>query len=126
VAAVALGACLIEKHFILNREDGGPDSGFSIEPDELERLCKDSHDAWAAVGRVGYARQQAEEANRIFRRSVYFMRDIKAGETVQEQDIRRIRPGVGIEPKYANTLIGKKLNVDVTHGTPTSWEQFDE
>ncbi|EPC04105.1 hypothetical protein L861_02000 [Litchfieldella anticariensis FP35 = DSM 16096] len=126
VAAVALGACLIEKHFILNREDGGPDSGFSIEPEELERLCQDSKDAWAAVGKVGYMRQQAEKPNRIFRRSIYFMRDMKAGETVREQDIRRIRPGVGIEPKYFNTLIGKKLSVDVTKGTPTSWEQFNE
>jgi len=126
VAAVALGACLIEKHVTLNREDGGPDSGFSIEPDELERLCTDTRDAWAAVGKVGYARQQAEEANRIFRRSVYFMRDMKAGETVKEKDIRRIRPGIGIEPKHFSVLVGKTLKADVTRGTPTSWEQFDE
>ena len=126
VAAVALGACLIEKHFTLNREDGGPDSGFSIEPDELERLCTDTRDAWAAVGKVGYARQPAEEANRIFRRSIYFMRDMKAGETVKERDIRRIRPGIGIEPKHFSVLVGKTLKANVTRGTPTSWEQFDE
>ena len=126
VAAVALGACLIEKHFTLNREDGGPDSGFSIEPDELERLCTDTRDAWAAVGKVGYARQPAEEANRIFRRSIYFMRDMKAGETVKEKDIRRIRPGIGIEPKHFSVLVGKTLKANVTRGTPTSWEQFDE
>jgi N-acetylneuraminate synthase len=126
VAAVALGACLIEKHFTLNREDGGPDSGFSIEPDELERLCTDTRDAWAAVGKVGYARQPAEEANRIFRRSIYFMRDMKAGETVKERDIRRIRPGIGIEPKHFSALVDKKLKADVTRGTPTNWEQFDE
>ena len=126
VAAVALGACLIEKHFTLNREDGGPDSGFSIEPDELERLCTDTRDAWAAVGKVGYARQQAEEANRIFRRSIYFMRDMNAGETVKERDIRRIRPGIGIEPKHFSVLVGKTLKANVTRGTPTSWEQFDE
>jgi len=126
VAAVALGACLIEKHFTLSREDGGPDSGFSIEPSELERLCKDTRDAWAAVGKVGYTRQQAEEANRIFRRSVYFMRDMKAGEIVKEQDIRRIRPGIGIEPKHFSALVGKKLKADVTRGTPTNWEKFDE
>jgi pseudaminic acid synthase len=126
VAAVALGACLIEKHFILNRKDGGPDSGFSIEPDELGRLCKDARDAWAAVGKVGYGRQQAEEANRIFRRSIYFMRDMKVGETVSEHDVRRIRPGVGIEPKHFSALVGKTLKVDVTRGTPTCWEQFDE
>ena len=126
VAAVALGACLIEKHVTLNREDGGPDSGFSIEPDELERLCTDTRDAWAAVGKVGYARQPAEEANRIFRRSIYFMRDMKAGETVKERDIRRIRPGIGIEPKHFSVLVGKTLKANVTRGTPTSWEQFDE
>ncbi|MDC1422784.1 pseudaminic acid synthase [Gammaproteobacteria bacterium] len=125
VAAVALGACLIEKHFTLKRREGGPDSGFSIEPDELERLCKDTRDAWAAVGKVGYDRQQAEEANRIFRRSIYFMRDMKVGETVSEHDIRRIRPGFGIEPKHFGTLVGKTLKVDVTRGTPTCWEQFD-
>ena len=126
VAAVALGACLIEKHFILNRDDGGPDSGFSLEPDELERLCTDTRDAWAAVGKAGYNRQEAEQPNKIFRRSIYFTRDIKAGEAVSKEDIRRIRPGVGIEPKYFNSLIGKTLKVDVSRGTPTSWEQFGE
>jgi N-acetylneuraminate synthase len=126
VAAVALGACLIEKHFILNRDDGGPDSGFSLEPDELERLCTDTRDAWAAVGKVGYNRQEAEQPNKIFRRSIYFMRDIKAGDRVSQTDIRRIRPGAGIEPKYFNCLIGKTLKVDVSRGTPTSWEQFNE
>lgn len=126
IAAVALGACFVEKHFILNRNDGGADSGFSIEPAELENLCKDTLDAWAAIGKVGYARQQSEEASRIFRRSVYFMRDMQAGETVKKEDIRRIRPGVGIEPKHFNKLIGKQLKVDVARGTPTSWEQFYE
>ena len=126
VAAVTLGACLIEKHFILNRQDGGPDSGFSIEPDELERLCSDTRDARLAVGKAGYARQLAEEPNRVFRRSIYFMRDMKAGEILSLKDIRRIRPGVGLEPKHFNTLLGKKLKIDVTRGTPTSWEQFGE
>lgn len=126
VAAVSLGACLIEKHFILSRNDGGPDSGFSIEPEELKRLCIDTRDAWAAVGKAGYNRQEAEQPNKMFRRSIYFMRDMKAGETVSKADIRRIRPGVGIEPKYFNTLISKTLRVDVLRGTPTSWEQFDE
>lgn len=126
VAAVALGACLIEKHFILSRDDGGPDSGFSIEPVELESLCNDTRDAWAAVGEKGYARQLAEEANRIFRRSIYFVRDMKAGERVQEKDIRRIRPGVALEPKHFRALIGKTLTIDVSRGTPTSWVHFNE
>lgn len=126
VAAVALGACLIEKHFILSRGDGGPDSGFSIEPDELARLCKDTHDAWAAVGKPGYMRQTAEKGNKIFRRSIYFMRDMKVGEQVTESDIRRIRPGMGLEPKHFQTLLGKVLKVDIKRGTPTAWEMFDE
>jgi N-acetylneuraminate synthase len=126
VAAVALGACLIEKHFILNRNDGSPDSGFSIEPEELERLCRDTHDAWAAVGTPSYAPQEAEKSNRVFRRSIYFTRDLEAGAIITRADIRRIRPGVGIEPKYFNALIGKKVKVDVKRGTPSSWELFDE
>ncbi|WP_223162313.1 pseudaminic acid synthase [Salinicola halimionae] len=126
VAAVALGACLIEKHFILNRSDGGPDSAFSIEPNELKCLCANTHSAWAAVGKPGYARQLAEEPNKMFRRSIYFMRDMKAGEVIAQSDIRRIRPGVGIQPKYFNTLVGKELRVDVMKGTPTDWKQFDE
>lgn len=126
VAAVALGACLIEKHFILDRQDGGPDSGFSIEPAELERLCTDTAEAWAAVGKVGYQRQKAEKSNMIFRRSIYFMKDMNEGDVVSEQDIRRIRPGLGIEPKYFYDLVGKRLKVAVVHGTPTSWDHFKD
>ena len=126
VAAVALGACLIEKHFILNRSDGGPDSGFSLEPDELRRLCRDTYDAWAAVGKRGYKTQEAEEENKIFRRSIYFMRDMKAGERVSENDVRRIRPGAGLKPKHFQDLIGKVLKVNVKRGTPTSWTLFDD
>lgn len=126
VAAVALGACVIEKHFTLSRSDKGPDSDFSIEPGELERLCKDTHDAWSALGRIGYDRQKAEEGNKIFRRSVYFMKDLAAGAVVAEKDIRRIRPGLGLPPKHFDILIGKRLKVGVTRGTPTSWDLFDE
>lgn len=126
VAAVALGACLIEKHFILNREDGGPDSGFSIEPEELERLCKDTHDAWAAVGQVGYSRQKAEEKSKVFRRSIYYVRDMQAGDVITKADIRRIRPGTGIEPKYFTALIGKTLKKDIAKGTPSAWDQFND
>ena len=125
-AAVALGACLIEKHFTLSRSDKGPDSDFSIEPDELERLCIDTRDAWSAIGRAGYERQQAEKANRQFRRSVYFVKNLPAGAIVQASDIRRIRPGAGLDPKHFVELIGRTLKVPVAHGTPTSWEQFDD
>ena len=126
VAAVALGACLIEKHFTLSRSDKGPDSDFSIEPDELERLCVDTKDAWAATGKVGYSRQKAEQGNRQFRRSIYYVKDLAAGDVIRESDIRRIRPGAGLDPKFFRDVIGKRLTMDVKHGTPTSWEQFDE
>jgi pseudaminic acid synthase len=86
--AVSLGACLIEKHFTLDRTEGGPDSSFSIEPIEFEKLCRDARDAWAAVGKVGYARQTEEEESKMFRRSIYFVRDMKVGDVITEKDIR--------------------------------------
>lgn len=126
VAAVALGACVIEKHFTLSRADKGPDSEFSLEPVELERLCKDTNDAWLSLGKTGYQRQTAEEGSKVFRRSVYFMRDLPAGSIVGTADIRRIRPALGLAPKHFDSLLGKRLKVAVQHGTPTSWDQFDE
>ncbi len=126
VAAVALGACVIEKHFTLSRADKGPDSEFSIEPDELERLCRDAHDAWLCLGRAGYQRQPVEEGNKAFRRSIYFVRDLPAGSQVSAEDIRRIRPGFGLAPKHFDALLGRRLKVAVIRGTPASWELFDE
>ena len=126
VAAVALGACVIEKHFTLSRADKGPDSEFSLEPAELERLCKETNDAWLSLGMTGYQRQTAEEGSKVFRRSVYFMRDLPAGSIVGTADIRRIRPALGLAPKHFDSLLGKRLNVAVKRGTPTSWDQFDE
>lgn len=126
VAGVALGACVIEKHFTLSRADKGPDSDFSLEPAELSRLCQDARDAWLALGSCGFERQKAEEANKIFRRSVYFISDVKAGTLIGAEHIRRIRPGLGLEPKYFDELIGKRLKQDVVLGTPVAWEHFDE
>lgn len=126
VAAVALGACVIEKHFTLSRADKGPDSEFSIEPAEFEKLCQDTRDVWSALGKVGYERQLAEEGSKVFRRSVYFVRDVAAGAVVTADDIRRIRPGMGLAPKHFDTLIGKRLKVGITRGTATSWDLFDE
>lgn len=126
VAAVALGACVIEKHFTLSREDKGADSEFSIEPKEFEYLCREAHNAWLALGKSGYQRQIAEEGSKVFRRSIYFVRDLRAGEIVSAEDIRRIRPGMGLPPKHFNDLIGKRLRVDVVRGTATSWDQFYE
>jgi N-acetylneuraminate synthase len=126
VAAVALGACVIEKHFTISRADNGPDSAFSLEPAELERLCTDARDAWLALGRVGYERQVAEDGSKVFRRSVYFVKDLPAGAVVTPLDIRRIRPGLGLPPKMFDSLIGKRLRVAVSRGTPTQWDQFDD
>ncbi len=126
VAGVALGACVIEKHFTLSRADKGPDSEFSLEPDELRRLCQDSRDAWSALGSRGFERQQAEEASKVFRRSVYFVRDVRAGTLIGAEHIRRIRPGMGLEPKYFDQLIGRRVNQDLSRGTPVKWTHFDE
>jgi pseudaminic acid synthase len=126
VAAVALGACVIEKHFTLSRQDKGPDSEFSLEPEELQRLCRDTRDAWLALGKGGFQRQPAEAASKVFRRSIYFVRDLPAGAVVGPEDIRRIRPGMGLPPKQFDALIGRRLRVAVTRGTATRWELFDE
>ena len=126
VAAVALGACVIEKHFTLSRANKGPDSEFSIEPAEFQKLCQDTRDVWSALGKAGYERQQAEAGSKVFRRSVYFVRDLTAGAVVTAQDIRRIRPGMGLAPKHFDTLVGKRLKVSVSRGYATSWDQFDE
>jgi N-acetylneuraminate synthase len=126
VAAVALGACVIEKHFTLNRKDLGPDSEFSMEPAEMGRLCEDVVSAWQALGAESFGSQKAETASRKFRRSVYFVRDLPPGSVITEADIRRIRPGMGLAPKYFDSLLGRHLRVAVTRGTATRWDQFDD
>ena len=126
VVATSLGATLIEKHFILNRSDKGPDSEFSIEPSELELLCMEVKDAWTSLGVAGYEIKPAEELNIKFRRSVYFVKDIKSGEIIQPEHIRRIRPGFGLMPKFEEQMIGKTVKQDIKRGTATSWELFNE
>lgn len=117
VASVALGACLIEKHVTLDRNGGGPDDSFSLEPEELEALCKDTSTAWQALGKVNYERTEAEKGNVKFRRSLYVVKDVKAGETLTEEHVRSIRPGFGIKPKYYNDVIGKTATQDIQRGT---------
>lgn len=126
VVATGLGATLIEKHFILDRNDKGPDSEFSIDPSELEALVVQTSDAWLSLGRAGYERKPAEESNVKFRRSVYFVKDMPAGSLITQDCIRRIRPGFGLAPKHEQDIIGKRLKVAVTRGTPTDWGLFDE
>lgn len=122
VASVALGASLIEKHFTLDKSDKGPDSEFSLEPNDLVRLVKETKAAHQAVGIAGYERKPVEEASMKFRRSLYFVKDIKQGEIITEQHISRIRPGFGLAPKYYQQLIGKKVTKNITRGTATTWE----
>ena len=126
VTAVALGACLIEKHFTLSRQDKGPDSEFSLEPTELKRLCQDTNDAWLALGNTGFERQKAEEASKCFRRSLYFVKEMKAGQTITDADIRRIRPGYGIAPKHFDEVIGRTVKTDVRRGTALQWELLND
>lgn len=124
VASVALGAVLIEKHFTLRRSDGGVDSTFSLEPDEFKVLREESERAWQAIGRVTYGGTAAETKSRIFRRTLYVARDIKAGEVLTHENMRIVRPGYGLAPKYYDALLGKRINRDVAVGTPISWDLF--
>lgn len=118
ITSVALGACLIEKHVTLDRNGGGPDDSFSLEPHELKALCKGTKTAWQALGSVNYERTEAEKGNVKFRRSLYIVKDLKAGDVLNEDNLKSIRPGFGLAPKFYNDYIGKKVNKDITRGTP--------
>lgn len=122
VAAVALGATVIEKHFTLRRADGGVDAAFSLEPHELAALVTESERAALALGTIQYGVQKAEQKSRLFKRSVYVSQDIRAGETFTEKNLRIIRPGNGLEPKYWEQLLGKTAKTDLKAGTPLTWD----
>ncbi|TMP82950.1 pseudaminic acid synthase [Pseudoalteromonas phenolica] len=122
VAATALGATVIEKHFTLKRADGGPDAAFSLEPNELQQLCSTTKDAWLSLGQANYELKKAETANLQFRRSIYVVEDIKKGEAFNERNIRRIRPGFGLAPKHYESIIGAIAEQDIAKGTPMQWE----
>lgn len=124
VAAVALGACFIEKHFTLARADGGPDAGFSLEPDELTRLVQECRDAWAALGTVSYAREESEGAMSVFRRSLYVVRDMAAGELFTPETLRSIRPGLGLPPKHYEAALGRPAARAITRGEPLEWSML--
>lgn len=121
VAAVALGASVIEKHFTLSRADGGVDSSFSIEPAELKSLVIESERAFLALGQVKYGVQEAEKNSLRFKRSIYVVQDINPGETFTSKNVRVIRPGDGLQPKYYDTILGKKSSTFIKAGTPLSW-----
>lgn len=122
VASVALGASVIEKHFTLCRADGGVDSAFSLEPAEMAALVVETERAWQALGAISYGVTEAEKKSLQFRRSIYIARDIAAGETLTSENLRCVRPGLGLPPKYYETLLGRKVNRDVKMGTPMSWD----
>ena len=118
VAAVALGATVIEKHFTLDRADGGVDSTFSMEPGEMAQLVIETERAWQAMGKVHDGPTEKEKLSLVFRRSLYVVEDIKAGETLTERNVRAIRPGYGLAPKFYEQVLGKKAKKDIARGTP--------
>jgi N-acetylneuraminate synthase len=122
VAAVALGASIIEKHFTLDRDGGGPDDSFSLEPADLSALCRDTKTAWEALGRVNYARKPSETDNVKFRRSLYVVENLKAGDIFTKQNLRSIRPGYGLQPKYLDQILGKRVMRDIPRGTAMTWD----
>ena len=126
ITSVAMGASIIEKHFTLNRSNGGPDDSFSLEPADLFALCRDSKTAWQALGQVDYRCKPSEQGNIKFRRSLYFVRDLMSGDVIAENDIRSIRPGFGLAPKYLKYTIGKTVNKNVKAGTALSLDQLND
>ena len=124
VAAIALGATVVEKHFTLSREDGGVDSTFSLEPAEMHALVIETERAWQSLGRVSYGCTEAERKSLAFRRSIYVVRDVEAGEVLTRENLRCIRPGSGLSPKYYEVLLGRMVNRRLPKGTPASWEML--
>lgn len=122
VAAVAHGATVIEKHFTLNRLDGGVDSTFSLEPAEMKDLVTETERAWQSLGRIKYGAGVQEYGSEIFRRSIYISSDIKAGDIIGPENIRCVRPGMGLPPKYYRELMGRRVVRDVKKGTRMSWD----
>ncbi len=122
VASIALGATVVEKHFTLSRADGGVDSSFSMEPAEMSSLVVETERAWQALGSVSYGATAAEEKSKVFRRSLYVAEDMKAGDTLTPANLRAIRPGLGLPPKFKEIVMGKAVKVDIKKGTALSWD----
>ncbi|NQU62874.1 MAG: pseudaminic acid synthase [SAR324 cluster bacterium] len=121
VAAVAHGATVIEKHFTISRADGGVDSAFSLEPEEMKQLVIETERAWQSLGHVTYGPTEAEQPSLKFRRSLYIAKDMQEGEKLTSENMRIVRPGMGLEPKYYDVLLGRKVNQEVKKGTAMSW-----
>ncbi len=125
VASVALGASVAEKHFTLRRADGGVDSTFSLEPDEMRSLVTETLRAWEALGAVSYGPTEAEKESLVFRRSLYVVENVAAGEVLSPKNLRAIRPGLGLPPKYYEVVMGKKLRTAIRRGTALSWDLLE-
>lgn len=121
VASIALGATVIEKHFTLSRADGGVDSSFSLEPEELRALMQETERAWQSLGQVTYGPSEAEKKSLAFRRSIYVAKDLKAGDFLTSDNLRCVRPGMGLPPKYYDIILGRRINQDTKKGTPIAW-----
>lgn len=121
IASVALGATVIEKHFTLDRNGGGPDDSFSLEPEGLRQLCRDARITWDAVGTVDYGLKSSERSNTVFRRSLYIVKDIPRGTMITKDNVRSIRPGYGLAPKHYDTVLGQRAKRDLKRGEPLTW-----
>jgi len=126
ITSVAMGASIIEKHFTLDRSGGGPDDSFSLEPAELAALCLGAKTAWQALGQVDYGRKSSEQGNVKFRRSLYFTRSLSRGAKLGPSDIRSVRPGFGLPPKYRDQIMGRTLERDVEAATPVRPGDFND
>lgn len=124
ITSVALGACVIEKHVTLDRNGGGPDDSFSLEPSELKSLCEGAKTAWESIGRIDYGRKSSEQGNVKFRRSLYFVKEMKAGDVITEDCVRSVRPGFGIAPKYIDSVLHKTMRIDVPANSAVRFEDF--
>ena len=122
IASVAMGASIIEKHFTLDRSGGGPDDSFSLEPSDLAALCRDSKTVWSALGCVDYGRKSSEVGNVMFRRSLYFTKDMDLGEEITFDCVRSVRPGYGLSPKFLDEIMGKKVACAIKKNTPVKVE----
>jgi pseudaminic acid synthase len=125
IASIALGASIVEKHFTLSRKGGGPDDSFSLEPQELAELSIGCKTAWSALGSINYAEKGSELGSIKHRRSLYFVKNLKSGDIITSENVKSIRPGMGLAPKYYDLVIGKKIIKDVDFGTPVAWNLLD-
>lgn len=126
IASIALGACIVEKHVTLDRNGGGPDDSFSLEPEQLGALCKGVGTAWKTLGNVDYGRKSSERGNVKFRRSLYFVDDVMPGDVITEDNVKSIRPGYGLKPKYLESVIGKKIRQKYEKGDPVKLDSYQD